>query len=160
MLTPRQTLQRTLGQLLGRTSRSVFLALLVIGAMVSLNACGSGPTEPDNVLFVNGTVEHRSTSTENFAMTVDGLLQVTLDSIVPQLPEGGVLADTSLVIGFSLGRIIEGECVVSGALAMRPGDSASYGLDHGDYCFRFYDSGFIPEDASYDYSLTAAMTDF
>jgi hypothetical protein len=129
--------------------------------VVGLAACSeSGPTEPDVQLFINGNVEYQSTSTENFTMTVDGLLQVTLDGIVPQLPDDDVLPESSLVIGFSLGRIVEGECVVSGALAMRPGDSASYGLDRGDYCFRFYDSGFIPEDASFDYSMTAAMTDF
>ncbi len=150
------------------TSRALFTAsprrrlaacLLLASSLLGWS-CSDSPTEPTDSFTFSGTVERQDVTTENFTMTVDGLMEIRLDTLIPQGPDGTVISADALAIGFSLGRQIGEFCDTSGAVAFRVGDSASYGLDQGAYCLYFYDIGFIPVDVAYDFTVTVDMTDF
>ena len=137
-----------------------FGLLLILTVSFGLGCSEDTPTEPSNTIVISGSVDHQGFSENPFTMTVDGLLQVTLDDLFPQLPDGVGIDVNSLTVGLSLGRQTADGCATSGALALRVGDSASYGIDQGEYCLNVYDAGFIPTDSSFDFTLNVQMTNF
>lgn len=142
-------------QLKIKTRRLRWLAPLVACLLIS-TACSDSPSEvPDGFSPLTGTVvfQDPNPTEERLVLSEFRIVRFDIVELRPRLIDAGITP----AIGFGLGEPGEEECATTFRSTVRQGDMFSFGLEEGEYCLLFFDSGNLPEDAVIDYTVTVAF---
>ncbi len=142
-------------QLKSTLRRRRWLAPL-IACLLTTAACSDSPSElPTGVSPLTGTVVFQDPNPveERLVLSDFRIVRFDIVELRPRLIDAGITP----AIGFGLGEPGEEECETTFRSTIRQGDRFSFGLDEGEYCLIFFDSGNLPEDAVIDYTVTVAF---
>ena len=136
--------------------RAPFVAVLAALLLV-VAGCGKSNTEPNRTLIFNGTIATNEPVLEVLTMNDTGNVRFTVLSLQQKDATGANVTNTvALAMGVGKNAAV---CVPAGNFVFGQGTNISLGLDKGDYCMRFFESGALPTGNTLTYSMQAEVTD-
>ena len=136
---------------------SVTVAVLATAVLLLAAGCGKSNTEPNRTLVYSGSIKTDAPVVEILTLNGTGNVRFTVLDLQQKDATGAVVPNTA-ALAMGVGKVAN-ICVASGNFVFAKGTNISLGLDEGNYCLRFFESGTLPAGNSLDYSMQAEVTD-
>jgi hypothetical protein len=132
-------------------------ALPLLAVLLLALGCNNGPTDPNRVLTLTGTVEKDKPVVETVAMRNKGNMRMSLVRADLTAADGTVTQNAGLVVQIGTGTSTS--CTPTGFFPLVQGSVVSLGLEKGSYCLRMSESAVLAEGAKLTYDLGLEITD-
>jgi hypothetical protein len=151
------TTPRMKGRTRARRLRPGALTTLALLALAAAACNGNGPTSPSNAVVYQGTILYRGSAIHPVSVGHTGLMEVTLSELRPVLIDTTSFDPASIRLGFAIGTPDGADCKKTGNITLAKGGTATFYLNHDDYCLDLFDVGLIPQDGILAYTLSVRL---
>src|SRR5262249_19131554 len=135
-------------------------ALLLLALLLPLLGCNRNPTEPNRTLTYAGTFVKGAVVEDSLHMNGVGNARAMMLSIRETAADGTPVVPLPAGTGITMGLgPAHTPGVPTGNFLFLTDPHVSIGLEKGDYCLRFSESGVIPDASSLTYELQLEVTD-
>jgi hypothetical protein len=132
--------------------RALFLAVLLLAT-----GCDNGPTDPNRVIAITGTIEKDKPVVETVQMRNTGNMRIRLVKAELIAADGTATANAGLLVQVGIGTATA--CTATGFFPFVDGSVISLGLVKGSYCLKLSEAVVLAEGAKVTFNLGVEITD-